>query len=121
MPPLLDASEERALLVAAESIQVATCPRKTRCQSERESKEDCQPHEQRHAPKVKPGDIPIAIGQHCCRDLPTARENDHAAAVHRECSEGSDDCWDSKDSDQQSVHDTERASDRTSDEQHKED
>ena len=95
--------------------------RETRCQSDPDGEKDRQPDEQRRAGNVNPGNIPIAIRQHCCRDLAAAREDDHAAAVHRQRSEGGDYRWDPKDGNQQSVHDAERASDRASEEDHKED
>ncbi len=65
------------------------------------------------------GDIPVAVRQHRSRDLAATREDNHAAAVDCERSERGDDRRNPKDSHQQGVHDAERASDRTSDEEYK--
>src|SRR5260370_26264339 len=121
MLALADAGEACALRVAAERIQVSPCPRETRSQPEREGEQDSHKDEQRHARNVDAGDIAVAIRQYRCRDLAAAREDDHSAAVYRERSEGGDDRWNPKDGHEQGVQNAERASDRTSDEEHKED
>src|SRR6266404_6869567 len=121
MPPLTNPSEARAFLIAAERIQISSCPREARGQSKPNSKKQRQPNEQRHTGQVNASDIPIAIGQYRRRDLTAAGKDDHATAINRKGAERSDDRWNAEDRDQQRVDDAKRASDRTSDKYHQSD